>query len=182
MNIALFGGSFDPPHIGHIEIVKKVLDTINNIDKLIIVPTYLNPFKTTMSFSPLQRYELISDIFRQNKKVEVSSYEIDQNKPVPTMQTVKFFRTKYKIDNFYLIIGADNLNMVHKWKDFDSLKKNVKFIVVTRKKYEAKNDIINFIKIEMDMDISSTQIRATKNIAHIPHQIQTKVKNIWNKE
>jgi nicotinic acid mononucleotide adenylyltransferase len=72
--------------------------------------------------------------------------------------------------------------MVHKWKDFDSLKKNVKFIVVTRKKYEAKNDIINFIKIEMDMDISSTHIRATKDIAHIPHQIQTKVKNIWNKE
>ncbi|MEA3498795.1 MAG: adenylyltransferase/cytidyltransferase family protein, partial [Campylobacterota bacterium] len=84
MDIALFGGSFDPPHIGHEKIVYKVLDTID-IDKLIVVPAFLNPFKIKSHFSPNDRLELIKDLFEKDNHINVSDFEVSQNRPIPSI-------------------------------------------------------------------------------------------------
>jgi len=62
MNIALFGGSFDPPHIGHKMIVKQALSQLD-IDQLIVMPTFLNPFKSKSHFSSKQRLLLAKELF-----------------------------------------------------------------------------------------------------------------------
>ena len=84
MNIALFGGSFDPPHLGHDAIVKMALSSLK-IDKLIIMPTYINPFKNEFCASPVLRLKWIGKIWRDLDKVEISDFEIRQNRPVPTI-------------------------------------------------------------------------------------------------
>ena len=62
MRIAIFGGSFDPLHIAHVAIVNDSLKKLD-IDKLIIVPTYLNPFKNSFYLDPKSRFELLKKVF-----------------------------------------------------------------------------------------------------------------------
>jgi len=181
MNIALFGGSFDPPHIGHEKIVYAVLNNIN-IDKLIVVPTFLNPFKTASHLTSLQRLELTKELFSNNNKIEVSDFEVSQNKAIPSIETVNHILKKYKPKNIYLIIGADNIKSIHLWKDFDKLNQLVTFIVISRDGYEEKNDIIQTINIKLDINISSTTLRGNLDLKYIPKKIEQKVEKLWKQE
>jgi len=154
--IALFGGSFDPPHVGHKHIVEALL-TYDFIDKIIVMPTFLNPFKSTSYAPSNKRFEWLVKIFKEYKKVEVSNYEIKQNKKVPTIQTVKYLKKQYS--NIYLVIGADNLLSLKKWQNYDKLKTEVSFIVAYRDGIEIP---MSYLKLKIDDDISSTALR--KNI------------------
>ena len=151
--IALFGGSFDPPHIAHITIVEKLLD-LNYIDKVVVMPTYLNPFKSRSYACAELRIKWLKDIFHNYNNVEVSSYEVDLNKKVSSIETVKYLLKQYT--KIYLVIGADNLKNLHKWDRYHELKNLVEFIVATRDKIDINS---NYQQIKIDMDISSTQLR-----------------------
>lgn len=181
MNIAIFGGSFDPPHIGHEKIVHKLIDTLD-IDRFFIVPTFLNPFKDKSHFTPQQRYNLVEELFFDIPKIEVLDYELKQEKPTASIQTVRYLKGKFNPSKIYLVIGADNIAKLHLWSEFDSLKELVEFVVISRDGYEAKNDIIQFKSIKLNVDVSSTNIRDRKDIQNIPSKIKQKVQNIWNKE
>ena len=181
MNIALFGGSFDPPHIGHESIVYKVLEQIS-IKKLVIVPAFLNPFKSKSHFSPHDRLKLIQELFKDEKKVEISDFEVLQNRSTSSIETVLHLKQKYKSKNIYLIIGADNIKSLHLWKDFDKLNQLVTFIVISRDGYEEKNDIIQLINIKLDINISSTTLREDLDLKYIPNKIKQKVRELWKKE
>ena len=126
--------------------------------------------------------ELLIDLFQEFKKVEVSDFEITQNRAVPTIETVRYLQQKYSPKNIYLVIGADNLKSIHLWNNFEELKTSVKFIVIQREGYEVKNDIIRFNTINMDIGISSSLLRDNFDLKYIPKKIQQKVKNIWKKE
>lgn len=181
MNLAIFGGSFDPPHVAHEHIGLKVCQELD-VDKLLIVPTFLNPFKVTSHFTPKQRYEFVDELFKDEDKIEVSDFELLQNAPTPSIVTVKHFIKLYNPDKFYLVIGSDNLAKLHLWDDFDTLKELVEFVIVHREGYEVKNDIIKFKEIILNMDISSTWIRNNLCVEHVPDKIKQKVKNLWKKE
>lgn len=174
MNIALFGGSFDPPHNGHDGIVKLALKSLN-IDKLIIMPTYLNPFKEKFFLEPNLRLNLCKKLWLNLDKVEVFDYEILQNRIVPTIQSVKFIYSKFNVDNFYLIIGADNLKDLDKWSNISELKKLVDFVVITRDEIKIPS---NLQKLDLNVNISSTNFRNSLNLKYIPNIIKNDVKNI----
>ena len=94
MKIALFGGSFDPPHAGHAAAVKAILSSLKP-DLLIIMPSFLNPFKKSFSAPPQLRLRWCRALWSDAPYVKVSDYEISQNRPVPTIQSVKFLLEKY---------------------------------------------------------------------------------------
>ena len=94
MKIALFGGSFDPPHAGHDAAVKAILSSLKP-DLLVIMPSFLNPFKKSFSAPPQLRLRWCRALWSDAPHVEVSDYEISQNVPVPTIQSVKFLLEKY---------------------------------------------------------------------------------------
>lgn len=94
MKIALFGGSFDPPHAGHDAAVKAILSSLKP-DLLIIMPSFLNPFKKSFSAPPQLRLRWCRALWSDAPHVKVSDYEISQNVPVPTIQSVKFLLEKY---------------------------------------------------------------------------------------
>ena len=159
-SVALFGGSFDPPHFGHKEVVRVALDILN-IDKLIIVPAFLNPFKTNSHFLPKERLDMSKDIFEQFDRVIVSNYEIKQQKSITTEQTLRYFQNRYRVQ--YLIIGADNLNTIDKWYNFTWLNSQITWVVATRGGYELDTSKLrDFIIIKVDANISSTEIRNKK--------------------
>ena len=96
MKIALFGGSFDPPHAGHEAAVRAILSALKP-DLLVIMPSFLNPFKKSFSAAPQLRLKWCRALWSDAPGVEVSDYEISQNVPVPTIQSVKFLLEKYGI-------------------------------------------------------------------------------------
>lgn len=181
MTAALYGGSFDPPHIGHEAIAKIALESLD-IQTLFITPSYLNPFKKKFHFTPKQRYELLQELFDDNLKISICDFEIKQNEPTPSIKTVNYLIQKYNIKKLYLIIGADNLSTLHLWDSFDSLKQIVHFVVITRDGYEVKDGIIPFKVINLQKDISSSKIRESLDDHHIPNKIKQKVKELWKKE
>jgi len=168
MEVIIFGGSFDPIHKGHLEIIKKASLLA---DKVIVLPNYLNPLKNNFSAPAELRLKWLKQTIN-NPKVEISDYEIKQNKPCYTFDTIKYFKQFY--DKISFIIGADNLATLDKWKNIKELKKEIEFIVVTR-----DNIPINDYKtININIPISSTEIRNGK-FEYVPEQIKQEVINFY---
>jgi len=155
MRLALFGGSFDPPHAGHVHIVTKALETLE-IDTLVIVPAYLNPFKSSVAASGCKRIAWLQEIFKSYKRVQISDFEIVQNRSVYTIETVQHF--SHMAQTIYLIIGADNLEKLSQWYHYEELQKLVTFVVATRNTVEIPNTMI---RLDVDAPISSTLFRET---------------------
>jgi nicotinate-nucleotide adenylyltransferase len=177
LRIALYGGSFDPIHIGHIETIKesfKVLD----IDKLIIVPTYLNPFKKDFYATAEKRVEWLEAVLDGLDRVEICKYEVDRQKPTPSIDTVEYIYTQYSINKLYFIIGADNLALLHKWQSYDKLSHIVEFVVSTRGDIHIDS---RYKRLNIKENISSTEIRALDKLEYVPKIILDDVTNIYSK-
>ena len=151
--IALFGGSFDPPHIAHERIVSEAL-AINDVDKVVVMPTFLNPFKHTSYAPSALRLRWLKQIFASNKKVEVSSFEVNLGKKVPSIESVKHLLKRYK--KIYLIIGADNLPSLPTWTDYEELKRLVTFVIATRENITIPK---SFLTLKIEEEISSSKLR-----------------------
>jgi len=151
--IALFGGSFDPPHVGH-EAVVNALQKLTYIDQVVVMPTFLNPFKSKAHASSELRLKWLKCIFSDNKRVVIDSYEVRQEKKVPSIESVLYLLQKY--DKIFLVIGADNLKTLKTWHRYDELKGYVSFIVASREDIEIPKE---FTEIRVDEDISSSTLR-----------------------
>ena len=173
--IALYGGSFDPPHIGHKAVV-KALEKLDYIDKIIIMPTFLNPFKSSFSAPAELRFKWLKEIFRDFKKVKIDKYEVEKNRQVPTVESVKYLLKTYK--SVYLVIGADNLASLEKWNSYEELKNLVTFIVASR-----DNIIVDkrFIQLSVDEKISSSELRQNIDISMLPKECAVEIEQYYKK-
>jgi len=151
--IALFGGSFDPPHIAH-ETVVKAFFKFKDVDKVVVMPTFLNPFKSKFCAPSSLRVEWLKKIFSDYENVDVSSYEVKQEKAVTTVTTVKHLLKSYK--KIYLVLGADNLASLHKWHRYDELKELVTFVIAPRDGIEISE---HYLRLDIDEKVSSTKLR-----------------------
>jgi len=172
--VAIFGGSFDPPHKGHQEIVHLALNALE-IEKLIVLPAYLNPFKTSSLATATQRLRWCQQLFGDIPNVLVSDYEIDQGKSIRTSQSVKHFNTVFDVR--YLIIGSDNLSTLTKWHAFDWLNENICWVIFTREGYPVETGFLREYKVlELHENANSTEIREKKNFKHVDTKIEKSVK------
>ncbi|MCK9473852.1 nicotinate (nicotinamide) nucleotide adenylyltransferase [Sulfurimonas sp.] len=171
--IALFGGSFDPPHIGH-EAIVKALRNFKDIDKVIIMPTFLSPFKSKFHAPASLRVAWLKKVFGKYKNVEVSDYEVLQEKQVTTIETVKHLLKSYK--KIYLVIGADNLSFIERWSRYDELKELVSFLVVPRDNIEISE---HFLRLDVDEKISSTKLRDNIEISKLPKKCAKEIYNFY---
>ena len=179
MKIAIFGGSFDPPHIGHEAIAKQALVQLD-INELFVIPNFLNPFKKKTFLNGQNRLNLLKKVFQNESKIIVDDYEIIQNKAVYSIQTVNYLKKKYNPAQIYLIIGTDNLEKLHLWHNFEELNKTVTFVIANRNGFLNKN-YAKMQTLNVDVDISSTKLRDTLDLNFNPHIIQEDVKHFWQK-
>ncbi len=164
--IGLLGGSFDPPHKGHLYISKKSLKLFK-LKKIIWAITKKNPLKKKPYYSLYKRKQMCMKIIKGSKKIKLKNFE-DLVNSNTTYAMIKYLkrRNNYKI---FFIIGSDNLINFHKWKNYRKLLKTCNLIVFSRKGYDtkAKKSVINrylksknikFVK-NMKIDVSSTELR-----------------------
>ena len=179
MRIAIFGGSFDPIHVAHVTVVEEALKTLD-IDMLFVVPTYLNPFKSSFFLNPKTRFELLKKVFKNFDKVQICDYEINQQKTSYSIDTVNYLKNIYKPSKIYLIIGEDNLKKLEKWHEIDKLKEIVEFVIASRKGFESKK-AKEFKNLDVNIDISSSELRDRINLDYIPIEIKDDILNFQEK-
>ena len=168
MRIGIFGGSFNPPHNRHLEIVKHLLN--GYVDKIIFVPTGVNYEYKNNLLSNEHRYNMVKLITNKYDNIEVSDYEM-KDFVVYTYQTLNYFKNMYYDDEIYFICGSDNLSYIDKWKNGIFLLNNYKFLVIDRNSNRINEFILHFkefkdniILIPMELnDLSSTYIRENVN-------------------
>ena len=134
--VGIFGGSFDPPHKGHVAISKISLKKIK-LKKIYWVITKKNPFKKKPLHSLQHRLKQAEKISKSVKKIKV----IHLDKVVGSTRSIdiiNYLINKKKIKNIYFIIGSDNLIKFHKWKSWKKIVKLTKLIVFSRKGYDRR--------------------------------------------
>jgi len=177
-SVALFGGSFDPPHLGHSEIVEALLKW-PEIDRVILMPAWLNPFKESSHASAEQRLAWCRRLFSR-PGVEVSDWEIRQERPVYTVETWEHFR-EAGVPLHYLVIGSDNLPTLKQWKDFERLNREATWIVATREGNEADlSDLRSAWILPVHVPVSSTEIRGGRGLEYVDPVIRKEVRQIYH--
>ena len=154
MKIGVYGGSFNPPHKFHKEIVKFLLDN-KYLDKVIVVPTG-DSYKKRDAAPFINRLEMTNIMF--NDIALVSS--IGNEGYEYTYQVMDYFQEKYPNDEIYFIMGEDNYSEISTWMKYDYLIKKYKFLVVSRNNLHIEDkDYIIRVKELKENDISSSMIR-----------------------
>jgi nicotinate-nucleotide adenylyltransferase len=167
---AIYGGSFDPPHFGHQHIVEKAIEVLD-IDQLIVLPTYLNPFKESSSTSAKKRLEWCHTLFDPIEKVTIDSFETMQGRSVTTFESITHLSNKYNVK--YLIIGADNLSSLHKWHEFEWLNNHITWVIATREGYNTKTNGLKESRfLDVSIAVSSTEIKSEHDYSNVDLKIR----------
>ena len=131
MSTAIFGGTFDPVHNGHIKIAHSALEQFK-LDRLVIVPNANPPHKKDEVNTDFNhRYNMLRLAFEGEDKVEISDFEAGEGKYHYSLYTMRYFRELYGEDTFF-ILGADSLCSVHLWYEADKFLAENRFIVFVR--------------------------------------------------
>ncbi len=162
MNIGVFGGSFDPIHNAHLQMAETSLKEFN-LDKIIFVPAYIPPHKTKLIASEKDRYNMLLDVIKNNKKYEIDTYEIDLQKVIYSYQMLDYIKSKNNKNNIKMIIGADSFNNLSTWKNVEYIAKEYGFIVFPRPNIniDIQSPYCKYCLFSKNImkDISSTKIR-----------------------
>lgn len=119
MRIGIFGGSFDPPHMGHVWVCRNAIRELR-LDRLFIVPNFVSPLKKEKTVS---REHIINmcRLISYEPACYLDTREIDKYTPSYTVDTVEGFRTEYSQDELYLIMGGDSTKTFKKWKNYKTI-------------------------------------------------------------
>ncbi len=163
----ILGGSFDPPHKGHVKISNISLKNFG-FKKVYWVIAKKNPLKKRPLFSFKERLRMCRAINKKNSKIKVLNLE-KKIKSSKTIDLINYLTKVKKFKNLYFIIGSDNLINFHKWTKWKKIVKYSKLIVFSRKGYDkrGRNSIVvkylnkkNIIFVKNSfINISSSSIR-----------------------
>ena len=161
--IALYGGTFDPIHLGHLEIARKVLELFE-IEKVLFVPAQVAPHKVGRPVTePIHRYAMLALATQHDPRLSISTFELDAPGRRYTVDTVAHFqRTFGDAAELFFIMGADSWSEIQTWREWERLLKMVNHIVVTRPGYEVAEAPPGARVLFTDAvmkDVSATNIR-----------------------
>lgn len=161
--IAIYGGTFDPVHLGHIELAKRV-SRIFEIDELLFVPAQVAPHKLTRPVTrAIHRYAMLVLATQEEPLLRVSTYEIEAPDRRYTVDTVAHFKKQFgEFADLFFVMGADSWSEITTWRDWEKLLALVNHVVVTRPGYDINFDLVSSPVRERVVDV-----RGAKQIPRI---------------
>jgi nicotinate-nucleotide adenylyltransferase len=132
LRLGLFGGTFDPPHLGHLVVAQDALERLG-LDRLLFVVAGLPPHKLGERLSPASiRLEMVRAAVRGNPAFEVSAVEMDQAGPTYTVDTLRRFRSMHPEAHMFFLMGADQLAEFPEWKEPETVAALATVVAMTR--------------------------------------------------
>ena len=180
MEVCLFGGSFNPPHIGHRLVMAQAFE-LAPIDEIWLLPSYKSTFaKNTTLIDPKHRLNMAKTLL--NGKIKLETCEIDQKMSGETIEPVSFLIKKYPAHQFSFLMGSDQLKDFTKWQDWQKLLKMIPFYIYPRVGFPIKNLKSNMKALthplQIITNISSTMVRKRLHAGlTINHLVPKKVAN-----
>lgn len=184
--IGVFSGSFNPIHMGHL-ILANFITEFTYIDEVWFVVTPHNPLKVFSNLAEEEhRLNMCRIAVQGLEKLKISEIEFSMPKPSYTIDTLDRLKIDYPDLDFTLIIGADNWNELHLWKDYERLKNEFKILVYPRLSEEVKIQtqfkdnvqLCNAPIIEISSTFIRTSIQENKNIStFLPCQVYEYILN-----
>jgi nicotinate-nucleotide adenylyltransferase len=139
--IAVYGGTFDPVHYGHLAVAKSVVELFE-IDQLLFVPARHAPHKIEREVTePLHRYAMLAIATQDDPLLLVSTAELETPERSYTVETLSYFKTRFAESvELFFIMGSDSWAEITTWREWRMLLRLTNQIVVTRPGYELKRD------------------------------------------
>ena len=163
--VALYFGSFNPIHKGHIALAEWVVEQ-GLCDELIFIVSPQNPFKEQEGLAPeFSRYEmceLACKASRYPEQIKVSAVEFVLEKPSYTINTLRYLRENFGSEmKFSILMGADNIENFDKWREYEEILRNYPLLVYPREGYSVEKfaDKITFLSNAPLFDFAATDIR-----------------------
>jgi nicotinate-nucleotide adenylyltransferase len=159
--IGILGGTFDPPHNGHIAIAGAALDKLD-LQKVIFIPAKIQPFKANIAISLVNdRIAMLELALAGHDQFELSDIELKRDGLSYTVDTLKVLLGTYPEDELYLLIGADNVSQIEKWHRADEITRLCTIAAANRPGYQHSGNFSGkMVFFEMTpVDMSSTEIR-----------------------
>lgn len=159
MNLALYGGTFDPIHHGHLILAREALELLA-LDRVIFIPAGLSPHKLARTPAPAAlRRAMLAAALADEPRFALDDSELQSPGPCFAIDTAGRFAAEFPGARLHYLIGADNLRELHTWRRIDELRRRVQFVVFGRKA-DAVDDAHGFPEVPRRIDISATDIRA----------------------
>jgi nicotinate-nucleotide adenylyltransferase len=170
MRAGIFGGTFDPVHLGHMIIAEQVMDELK-LSRVIFVPGGIPPHKEASSVraNAEDRYDMVEVAVTGNDRFSVDRVEVDAGRPMHSVDTVRILAERSPQTDWYFITGADEVSNLLAWKEPDRLLDQVGMVAATRPGYDLSRlghleaGLRNFDRIFpvecTRVDISATGIR-----------------------
>ena len=164
MKIGIFGGSFDPIHIGHAIIAQHII-TSGVVDRLWFMVSPLNPLKVDKDrhVADTDRLRMVEMVSRPMEGVETSAFEFSMPRPSYTIDTLNALQAKFPDDEFYLVTGGDNWQIFDKWRNSEEILAKYHLLIYPRLGYEViipdeLKDRVALLDAPI-IELSSTEIR-----------------------
>jgi len=161
MKVALYFGSFNPIHHGHLIIANEILQQEKYHELWFIVSPH-NPFKNENNLlNANHRFQLVQLAIEGESKLKASNVEFKLPKPSYTVNTLIYLKEKYPNHQFDIVLGSDGFQNISKWKNSDFIINNYKFLIYKRPGFEITNEAGADVKeiLGSQLYISSTHIR-----------------------
>ena len=161
--VGFFGGTFDPPHLGHLALAKLAIEKAE-LDKLFLCPAYSAPLRTEPAlFSAMDRLRMIEEICKLDQKMDIWDEEIKLERSQFTFDTIVEFKKHFPDHQIFLLLGADQFSRLDQWYKPQDLSKLVHYLVFARNAEDMpapplEHMVVSFIENDL-IDISSTDIR-----------------------
>jgi len=158
--VGIFGGSFDPIHLGHLILAEAALEELS-LDRIIFIPAGVSPFKTAHppTASSADRLEMIREAIKEESRFSVDDRELHRDGPSYAIDTVRKLLGDYPGVRFIYLIGADNLKALDQWHAIKELRNLVDFSVLDRGNAVGAGEN-GFPVVKRRIDLSSTEIRS----------------------
>lgn len=176
MKIGLFFGSFNPVHVGHLIIAESAVNE-TDLDKVWMVVSPQNPFKKKANLlGEYDRYRMVELSLEGNTRVQASNVEFMLSKPSYTIDTLTHLREKYPTYEFCILMGEDNLEHFHKWKNYEAILQYYPIYVYPRLGSPSglfeQYPMVKPFQLPL-LDISATRVRellaAGKSVRYLVH-------------